>query len=72
MAKKKFDKKNFFADLNRECEWEGGIVGMSQYQDELRAHFPKQYSMFKRWQELESDLNDWIKKNTPEGEEYDR
>ena len=71
-ASKKFDKKNFFANLNNKCDYEGGIIGMEWYQDELREHFHKQYKMFKQWQELESLLNDWIEENNLEGEEYDR
>jgi NAD-dependent DNA ligase len=71
-AVKKFDEKEFFRELSDKCDWEGGIVGMGWFDDELKTHFPKQLEMFKEWQELEAKLQDWIEENTPEeGQEDD-
>ena len=71
MAKKikkveKFNKKEFFRELSDKCDWEGGIVGMGWFKEELETHFPEKLEMFEKLVEIKDKLTNWIDENTPE------
>ncbi len=68
-SKRKFNEKEFFSGLSAKCEWEGGIVGMGWFRDELESHFPEKLKMFEKWVDIEERLQNWISANTPEERE---